>query len=759
VTTHTQLNVETRFDRDSWLVAVAAGLYLGVAVIIMLIGFRFPADGWQYDDFDLDSGPLALHHISGDASPLQPGDVVTVADGQDLTSLNSSLHPVPAPEVWRTGGTVRYTVIRQEQRLELDVLLKPQPLTYWWRFVTTEKNLIDLIVDFAKLALALFVFVRRPRNLGARALLLAFAMWFGMDFLFTYNSVAVHFSPPTYFYVFEFFSLGWAWWLLPALITFVLAFPVRKGPMRRHARLTLALLYGLPTALTLAALALDLAQLYLVTLGLLAVLFLLATIISTVHTLRTNRDPIVRAQLGWMALGLVLSVGLPLVWFQIRVWLPDSALAYGFNTSYSSVLPITFPLCATIAILRYRLFDLDIIINRTLVYGTLTALVIGLYIFVVGYLGAIFRTETNLGISLVATGVVAVLFQPLRSWLQRSVNRLMYGRRDEPVAVLSQLGARLEATLAPDEILPGLVDTVAQALKLPYAAVALQVGDQLKVQAESGQAAGPVEAFPLIYQGQPIGQLWVAPRGPGEVFNPADRLLLTNIARQAGAVAHAVRLTAALQQSRQQLVTAREEERRRLRRDLHDGLGPQLASQTLTINAIGKLLERDPATARELLDHLKAQSQAAIQDIRRLVYALRPPALDELGLVAALREGARQYEQMGKRVEITTAPYPLPSLPAAVEVAVYRIVQEAITNVIRHTPAQQCRVAITVQDHHLDLIIADDGPGFPPDIHLGVGLTSMRERAEELGGHIRFENQTEGGARVQIWLPLPGDEE
>jgi signal transduction histidine kinase len=265
-----------------------------------------------------------------------------------------------------------------------------------------------------------------------------------------------------------------------------------------------------------------------------------------------------------------------------------------------------------------------------------------------------------------------------------------------------------------------------------------------------------VETFPLIYQGQTIGQLRVAPRAPGESFNPADRLLLTNIARQAGAAAHAVQLTAALQQSRQQLVTAREEERRRLRRDLHDGLGPQLASQTLTIDAIGRLLERDPSTAKELLEHLKVQSQTAIQDIRRLVYNLRPPALDELGLVEALREGVRQA---GSLVEITTEPDPLPPLPAAVEVAVYRITQEAITNVLRHARAENCIVTMRAKDQRIDLSIADDGPGYPPDFHSGVGLNSMRERTEELGGQIHFENRPGGGARVQVWLPLPGGEE
>jgi signal transduction histidine kinase len=380
-------------------------------------------------------------------------------------------------------------------------------------------------------------------------------------------------------------------------------------------------------------------------------------------------------------------------------------------------------------------------------------------VLVVGYLGALFRAENNLGVSLLATGLVAVIFQPLRERLQLGVNRLMYGQRDEPVAVLSQLGARLEAAAVPGELLPGLVDTVAGALKLPYAAVALLVSGELTVQAERGRDPGSVETFPLTYQGQTIGQLLAAPRAPGERFNPADRLLLTNIARQAGAVAHAVQLTAALQQSRQQLVSAREEERRRLRRDLHDGLGPQLASQTLTIDAVDRLLARDPAAARELLEHLKAQSQAAIQDIRRLVYNLRPPALDELGLVEALREGFRQAGQAGSHIEIATDPDPLPGLPAAVEVAVYRIAQEAITNALRHAWARNCSVSMTVQDHRLDLSIADDGPGFPAEFHFGVGLNSMRERAEELGGTIRFENQSTGGARVQVWLPLPGGEE
>jgi signal transduction histidine kinase len=462
-----------------------------------------------------------------------------------------------------------------------------------------------------------------------------------------------------------------------------------------------------------------------------------------------------RAQMKWLLFGcsffgLTYSPFLIIQLFYIPTLLNLSYLLFFLSL-------IGLPLSITIAILRYRLFEIDLFINRTLVYGTLTALVVGLNILVVGLLGTVFRTGKPVWLSIIATGLAAVLFQPLRGWLQRNVNRLMYGRRDEPVAVLSQLAKRLEFTYLPDEILPGLVDAVAQALKLPYAAVSLQIAGQFVIQAECGQAAGPCIDFPLIYQGQLIGRLYVSPRRPGETFNAADQMLLTSIARQAGAVAHAVKLTAALQQSRQQLVTAREEERRRLRRDLHDGLGPQMASQTLTIDAITKLLDYDPARARDLLSHLKTQSQAALQDIRRLVDGLRPPALDELGLVEAIREGARQYGSPAGCVEIVTDPTPLPALPAAVEVAVYRIIQEAVTNVIRHTAANLCTVQIMVQNQGLAISIVDDGAGFPAGFHYGVGLNSMRERTEELGGTIQFANRPEGGAQVQVWLPAPGD--
>ncbi|MDP9477307.1 MAG: sensor histidine kinase [Actinomycetota bacterium] len=416
------------------------------------------------------------------------------------------------------------------------------------------------------------------------------------------------------------------------------------------------------------------------------------------------------------------------------------------------------PLAIGIAILKYRLYDIDLIINRTLVYSALTACVVGVYVLVVGYLGQLFRTEDNLFISLIAAGLVAVLFAPLRDRLQRAVNRLMYGERDDPYRVLSRLGERLKATDAPEAVLPTIVETVTQALKLPYAAIALKRDDgEFETVAARGHPKGEPLVLPLSYGAETIGQLILSPRAPGEPFGPADKRLLDDLARHAEAAAYAVRLTADLQRSRERLVNAREEERRRLRRDLHDGLGPQLATLTLKLDAARNLLSQEPQAADALLAGLKTQTQAAISDIRRLVYDLRPPALDELGLIPAIREQAANYAQNGLNVSVE-APEELPPLPAAVEVAAYRIVQEALTNVSHHSRARECRVRLSISDG-LELEITDDGIGLPEDRRAGVGLSSMRERAAELGGACAAEPLTTGGTRVLARLPLPASGE
>lgn len=453
--------------------------------------------------------------------------------------------------------------------------------------------------------------------------------------------------------------------------------------------------------------------------------------------------------------GLVAPLNAPDSWFQL---LTGTFIAFLF---------VPIPLGIGVAIFRYHLWNIDLLINRTLVYGALTLSVIGLYMLVVVGLGTLIQVQGNVLLSLLATGVIAVLFQPLRLRLQRGVNRLMYGERDDPYAVLTHLGSRLEATLVPEKILPTIVETVAQALKLPYVAIALlpeqppltgpgaEVPDI--VASYGAPTADPVRA-PLVYQAETVGYLLLAAR-VGDTFGKADARLLADLARQAGVAVYAVRLTTHLQHltenlqhTRERLVTTREEERRRLRRDLHDGLGPALASLTFKVDAARNLLRQDSARTEILLAEVRQQAQEAITDIRRLVYNLRPPALDEFGLLSALREQAAHYQHQGLEVAFE-APPTLPPLPAAVEVAAYRIAQEALTNVARHAQALHCFLRLAIDAEAVQLTISDDGQGIPAGHRIGVGLHTMHERASELGGSCTITPGPSGGTAIQVRLP------
>jgi signal transduction histidine kinase len=491
--------------------------------------------------------------------------------------------------------------------------------------------------------------------------------------------------------------------------------------------------------------------------------------------------PAERQQFKWVVVGLVGTAVI-----QFAVLIPLNALLTSSEVSVDparalvlSAIPDTLwqvnnlwiAVTITISVLRYRLWDIDIFINRSLVYGALIVSVIALYMIVVGVAGALFQSVGNTLLTILATGLIAVLFHPLRQRLQRGINHLMYGERDDPYSALSRLGRRLEASLAPEAVLPTVVTTVREVLKLPYVAIYLQQDSHgYKIVAESASPSLRIEdgrirvpgmeregrCIPLIHQGETLGYIVLGPRAPTEAFSSTDLHLLDDLAPQVGIAVHAVRLTADLQRSRERLVLAREEERRRLRRDLHDGLGPQLAGVALKLETLRNRLTDDPLAASLLAD-LAKRTQEATADIRHLVYELRPPTLDEFGLVMALREGVAQYTQQecdGLNI-MFDAPKSLPPLPAAVEVAVYRIVQEALTNVIRHAEARACHVRLRLDESAglLCLEVQDDGKGLLTNRRAGVGLNSMRERAEELGGTLTVTSISTSGTLLTARLP------
>lgn len=496
--------------------------------------------------------------------------------------------------------------------------------------------------------------------------------------------------------------------------------------------------------------------------------WLLTMVASAVIALGTLRarwrtaDTDLRQRMKWPLAAFVLLAALALL------DMADTLLVEGIGIDLGArplvhllgaATSVLFVVGLGLGVLRYRLYDVDRVINRTLVYGVLTAGVFVTYLLVVVGLGSLVPATNELGLSLAATGLVAVAFEPARRRLQAATNRLMFGQRDEPYAVLSRMGHIMARTGAPEDALQSLVETVATSLKLPWVAIELDQRDGQVVRAEHGRAdavgAEPV-TLPLEHGDEQIGRLVVAPRSHGETLTPPDRRILGDVAHQAGALAATARLTRDLQWSRERLVLSREEERRRIRRDLHDGLGPTLAAQTLALDVAADRVD-DP-TARALLVRLKQDTQALVADIRRLVHDLRPPALDELGLAGALVAHVAQIDGSGEvAVRIRTDPDPLPDLSAAVEVAAWRIAREALTNVVRHADATTCTVTLVLDGERLEVAVIDDGVGLPIVPRDGIGLRSMRDRAEELGGTLTATDGPTGGTAIRAALPTSSD--
>jgi signal transduction histidine kinase len=485
-------------------------------------------------------------------------------------------------------------------------------------------------------------------------------------------------------------------------------------------------------------------------------------ILALVYRYRYHSNAAQRQQIRWIVWGAAASaLGLMLQIIPQDFAFSGSTRVFNDFVLYplGQLFKLLLPLSISLAILRHRLWDIDLVINRVLVYGLLSALTMLGYLGTISVLQALFRGVSGPVVSFFATGLVAILFEPVRQRLQRTVNRWMYGERDDPYAVLTRLAGALETTPTVDEILPAIARTIGQALKIPYVVILLdQNGEQRQV-ASFGMAVGHLLSFPLVYHGETIGVLQLARRAPDEEFSSADRRLIENIAHQAGAAAQTVRLNTDLVRSRAQIVNEREDERLRIRRDLHDELGPILASQGLKLAAVRQVLRTQPEKAERLVDDILQQSQQTIADIRRLVHGLRPPALDQLGLVEAVCDLLRhndsdELSSSSLSFDISAPEGPLPKLSAAIEVNAYRIVLEALANTARHAQARYCAVKFEVEPDTFIIRIQDDGVGMPKDYRAGVGLRSMRARAEEIGGCLSVEPAQPHGTQITARLPL-----
>jgi signal transduction histidine kinase len=404
------------------------------------------------------------------------------------------------------------------------------------------------------------------------------------------------------------------------------------------------------------------------------------------------------------------------------------------------------PAAVAIAVARHQLFDVEIVVNRTIVYVLLTGVGLVAYVVLVavGTSLAGDRVPEAIVAAVVALGAVMA-----RQRVQGFVDRRLFGARNDPYAVVETVGSRIGQAVGPQAALDGVVAAVRETLRVPY--VAVVPVDPAMPGAAVGHPVAEVEELPVVWQGRRLATLRVGSRHRRGRFSDVERSVLADVAQRAGAVLHAATLTEELSRSWQAAVAAREEERRRLRRDLHDGLGPALAGVALGLDGLGRRLGNDRSLAQRA-DQLRGQLRDAVGEVRHIVEGLRPFSLDELGLAGAVE---RLASTDGDRPRISVeVEGPVPALPAAVEVAAYRIAAEAVTNAVRHADADVVDVRLRIQDDDLEIAVYDDGRGFGTEIVSGVGLRSMHERAAEVGGDLQVRSTADGGTSVVARLPL-----
>lgn len=549
----------------------------------------------------------------------------------------------------------------------------------------------------------------------------------------------------------------WTWWLPFGLIFLaLLLFPDGRLPSRRW-RWVAVLVAGATAVATvaLASAALDRPRTLLTsfdepltgrtrllaTIAFGALLVSLAGLLGVIASLGTRwrrADGLTRRQLACLLpagalflTGLVLDVtGMPWLW---------------------PIITVAVPLGMTVAVLRYRLYDLDQVINRTVVWLIMTVLVVVGFVALVAVLRDAFMTDdAGDRASLVATGLIVLTFEPVHRRVQRGVNRMLYGDRDDPYEVIARLSDLLGRTADPTKVLPSLVTAIASSLRVPYVAIELEAAGGPRLAARHGEFTTAVESFAMVAHNERVGRLLVAQRRAGDRFTGRERRLLEDAGLHAAVAAEALRLIRDLQESRERLVVAREEERLRLRRELHDGVGPSLVGMSMELRAARSLLG-DRARADEILATMADDLALCMAEVRQLVDELRPPALDN-GLEPALRLECRRFDSPALSVSLTVDGDLGPS-PAAVEVAVYRVAGEALTNVARHSGARSCTVTVS-RRQVLTLEVTDDGVGMPPAIRHGVGIDSMRERVAELGGSFEIVTTAGEGTTVRAQLPL-----
>lgn len=495
-----------------------------------------------------------------------------------------------------------------------------------------------------------------------------------------------------------------------------------------------------PTSIDALAGVADVAQPIVV--GGLYVSFVTGLVLIVVRYRRSRG--LTRDRMRWLAWSIVVIAAFELVTMTV---LPIPGTEF-FGSFVALVLPGA---AMTVAVVRPQLVPIEDLLGRTVVIAVVLAALVAADVVVLAGLTLVLDDDlTQAQVVAVVLLVAVVLYGPLRQRLSALVRRRMLGDRDNPYDALAGLSTTLEATEDPREQLAAVAKAVASAFGVRFVSLEVDWSSGDRTVTTYGERPAAVRALPITYRGAQVGRLVLPARGVRSRLSARDEQLLGDLVRQAAVAARTGQLAEEVQHSRERLVTAREEERRRIRRDLHDGLGPALSGVVFQLEAARMAVGSDPDAARKQLSGITEHVQGIVADVRRLVHDLRPPALDDRGLVGALRQQADRLE-VPLEVEASELDG---RLPAAVEVAAYRIVGEALTNVSRHAHADSARLRLELADDTLLVELADDGVGIAADRQAGVGLVGLRERAAELGGSSEVLCPPDGGTVVRARLPL-----
>jgi signal transduction histidine kinase len=507
--------------------------------------------------------------------------------------------------------------------------------------------------------------------------------------------------------------------------------------------------------------------------GLLIVATGLAAIVSLVFRYRRARA-VEREQLKWLVYAGGLIVAAVLAVIVTEHWLGPGSAANNLQNIASSGSVALIPVAIGIAIFRYHLYDIDVVINKTLVYGSLAVFITGVYVAIVVGIGSLAQrgARPSLGLSIVATAVVAIAFQPVRAWIQRLANRLVYGRRATPYQVLADFAGHMAGAYAAEDLLPQMARILAEGTAATRADVWLKSGEVFHDGAAwpagapslppARATAADVPAYaaadrilPVRYQGEVLGALSVSKR-PGESLTPTEDRLLADLAGQAGLVLKNAGLREQLlarleeiQASRQRLVAAQDEERRRIERNIHDGAQQQLVALAIKLSITESMIGTDTDGEREMLAELRQDAAGAVEDLRDLARGIYPPLLASMGLAAALEAQARKAP-----VPTSVTADGVGRYPQDVEAAVYFCVLEALQNMAKYAGASRAKVKLTASGHDLRFEVADDGAGFDPRSRgYGTGLQGMVDRLHAHGGSLDVRSAPGAGTTILGRLP------